>query len=327
MLRCIQRTETDPYYNIAAEEYLLKTALADTFMIWRNEPSVIIGKHQNASREISHSFIESRNLPVIRRITGGGTVYHDPGNINFSFIYTQRKENLVDFTYFTEPVIIFLQELGLNACFEGKNNITINGLKVSGNAAHIYKDKVLHHGTLLFNADLDTLEKAIAGREEHYKDKSVKSIRSKVTNISDLLLKHVSEKEFMDLFRSFIFKYFPGAYHDDFNGNENESILKLVEEKYKKPEWNFGYSPEYKYDEAWKTGEGEFSVSLFVKDGLIHKAEFSGPGNYSNLLKTSADQLTGILHEKKSVSERLKKINFANEIEELVMNQIIHHLF
>jgi lipoate-protein ligase A len=327
MLRYIQRLETDPYFNIAAEEYLLKTATTDTFMVWQNEPSVIVGKHQNTSREINHHFIESRNLPVIRRITGGGTVYHDLGNINFSFIYTDRKENMVDFNYFTRPVILFLQKLGLDACFEGKNNITVDGIKVSGNSAHIYKNKVLHHGTLLFNTDLVALEQAIADREEHYKDKSIRSIRSSVTNISDLLTIKISEEEFIDLFQKFIFSYFPGAFKDGLNSIENESISRLVEDKYKKYEWNFGYSPEYKYDEAWKTQKGEFSISLIVKDGLILKTKITGPDSHSFFLKTLANQLTGALHEKKSVSERLKKLTFANENEKQILNQIIRHLF
>jgi len=327
MLRFIQRSETDPYYNLAAEEYLLKTAIADTFMIWRNEPSVIIGKHQNTSREINHHFVESRKLPVIRRITGGGTVYHDLGNINFSFIYTDRKENLVDFRFFTKPVILFLQRLGLNAGFEGKNNIIADGLKVSGNSAHIFRNKVLHHGTLLFNSDLDTLEKAIAGREEHYKDKSVRSIRSSVTNISDLLTVKISEEEFIDSLRSFILDYYPGSFSDELNSKENDSISRLVEDKYKKHEWNFGYSPEYKYDEEWATQDGKFSISLFINQGLMLKVEISGPEASSVFLNALANQLTGTLHEKKSVSERLKKLTFANENEEKVLNQIIQHLF
>jgi len=327
MLRCIQRFETDPYYNLAAEEYLLKTATSDTFMIWRNEPSVIIGKHQNTSREINHPFIESINLPVIRRITGGGTVYHDLGNINFSFIYTDRKGNLVDFRFFTKPVILFLQELGLDASFEGKNNITVNRLKVSGNSAHIFRNKVLHHGTLLFNTDLEVLEQAIAGHEECYKDKSVRSVRAEVTNIYHLLENKPSIEEFIGLFQTFIFNYFPGAFRDELNNKENESILRLAEEKYKKHEWNFGYSPEYKYDEEWATQDGKFSISLFIKQGLMLKVEISGPEASSVFLNALANQLTGTLHEKKSVSERLKKLTFANENEEKVLNQIIQHLF
>jgi lipoate-protein ligase A len=327
MLRCIQRSETDPYYNLAAEEYLLKTATVNTFMTWRNEPSVIVGKHQNTSREINHPFIESCNLPVIRRITGGGTVYHDLGNINFSFIYTDRKDNPVDFRYFTEPVIKFIQELGLNASFEGKNNITIDGLKVSGNSAHLYKNKVLHHGTLLFNSDLGALKKALAGRKDHYKDKSVRSIRSKVANICDLLKEEISVEEFIGLFRNFIIKNFNDAYLHELQPKEKEAIQNLAEEKYKSYKWNFGYSPEYYYDDDYETKEGRFSISLSVKDGLIIKAEITGPENYINVLKRLSEILNDAFHEKKSILERLKTLTFANEMEKRILYQIIRHLF
>ena len=159
MLRFIQRPETDPYYNLAAEEYLLKSATIDTFMTWCNEPSVIIGKHQNTLKEINLSYIESNNLPVIRRITGGGTVYHDPGNINFSFIFINRKDNPVDFREFTRPVISFLKELGLYASFEGKNNITVDGLKVSGNSAHIFKNYAHVHKEKLNREEEASIQK------------------------------------------------------------------------------------------------------------------------------------------------------------------------
>ena len=327
MLRCIQRSETDPYYNLAAEEYLLKTATVNTFMTWRNEPSVIIGKHQNTSREINHTFVDSLHLPVIRRITGGGTVYHDLGNINYSFIYTDRKENLVDFRFFTKPVILFLKELGLDASFEGKNNITIEGLKVSGNSAHIHRNKVLHHGTLLFNTDLDKLEKAIAGREEHYNDKSVRSVRAAVTNISGLLKDETTLEGFIHMFRQFIINYFPGAYRDELTSHEKESILRLAEEKYKTNVWNFGYSPEYRYDDDFETPEGKFSVSLIVKDGLIRKAEIIGPEKHIEISRRLSEILNDTFHEKKSISERLKKVTFASINEEQLMNQIIRYLF
>ena len=327
MLRCIQRSETDPYYNLAAEEYLLKTAAVNTFMTWRNEPSVIIGKHQNTSREINHSFIATHNLPVIRRITGGGTVYHDYGNINYSFIYTDRKENLVDFRFFTEPVILFLKSFGLHAAFEGKNNITVSGIKVSGNSAHIHKQKVLHHGTLLFSTDLDMLENAIAGHEKLYNDKAVSSIRSKVHNISKLVDADISVNKFIILFQSFIFNHFAGAYNDQLNEVEIASIKILAEEKYRTKEWNYRYSPGYEFNTEWEMQDGKYSISLEVKQGLIMKAELTGPQNKSLFLDKLATQMTGVLHEKNSIGESMKKLTFANKNEGQVMNQIIRHLF
>ena len=326
MLRCIQRSETDPYYNLGAEEYLMKTATVDTFMIWRNEPSVIIGKHQNASREINHVYTESHKLPVIRRITGGGAVYHDLGNINFSFIYPDRKENLVDFRYFTKPIILFLSELGLNAAFEGKNNIIVDGLKVSGNSAHIFKNKVLHHGTLLFHTDLVALGQAVNGNAEYYSDKSVRSVPAIVGNASSFLGERLSIEEFMGKFTSFILKY-PGSYYGELTSDEKESIIKLTKLKYKKIEWNFGYSPDYLYNTSWKMDNEAFAISLIVSKGVIQKAEISGTLRYSLFFKTLSDQLIGVYHEKNSVSEILEKVTFADEVERESLNQIIMHIF
>jgi len=200
-------------------------------------------------------------------------------------------------------------------------------MKVSGNSAHIYKNKVLHHGTLLFSSDLNALKKAIAGREEHYKDKSVKSIRSIVSNISELLPVKISGTEFLTLFREFICKDYPGTYIDEFRENEKELIVKLVEEKYKKHEWNFGYSPEYKYDAECIMQKGNCTISLAVKEGLIIKAEITGPLEDASFLNTVANRLTGVMHEKKSISERLKKLTFVSENERQIVNQIIQHLF
>jgi lipoate---protein ligase len=326
MLRFIKRPETDPYYNLAAEEYFMKTSTVDTFMIWRNEPSVIIGKHQNAFREINHSFIEKNNLPVIRRITGGGTVYHDPGNINFSFIFTNRKENLIDFREFTQPVIQFLQDLGLNASFEGKNNITVDGLKVSGNSAHLYKNKVLYHGTLLFNSDLEMLEQAIEGREELYKDKAVRSIRSKVANVNGLLKEKISEDEFIRIFQDFIFNYFNDV-EEDVHPENYEAIQKLAEEKYKSYRWNFGYSPDYEYNKRWSSGQFDYSIRFIVKEGIISHAEITGPELDCRFLSSIAELLSGVQHERKSVSEKVKTLTFLDERQRNVVNQIIDHLF
>jgi lipoate-protein ligase A len=327
MLRCIQRQETDPYFNLAAEEFLLKSATQDIFMTWRNEPSLVIGKHQNTFREINHSFVEKYALPVIRRISGGGTVYHDPGNLNFSFIYTQRKENLIDFREFTLPIILFLQNLGLNAAFEGKNNITVDGYKVSGNSAHIFKNNVLHHGTLLFNTDLEKLELAISDQSGSYKDKAVNSVRANVANISDFLPEELTLAEFISLLRHFIFSYFKNAYDDGLQPAEIHTIHKLSEEKYRSYKWNFGYSPEYEYNRRWSYHENDYKVRLSVKDGFIQWIEIQGPETRSVFFDGISEVLTGVRHQKKSISARLKNLTFANEMELEIMNQIMNHLF
>ncbi len=327
MLRFIQRPETDPYYNLAAEEYLLKKTEADVFMTWRDEPSVIIGKHQNTLKEINLPFIENNKLPVIRRITGGGTVYHDPGNINYSFIFTNRKENLIDFKEFTKPIILFLQSLGLNASFEGKNNIIIDGLKVSGNSAHLYKNTVLFHGTLLFEADLDNLNQSISGRENLFKDKAVSSIHARVANIHDLLSEKVTIEEFIRLFQVFILSFYEEVYFDKLVPADEAEIKKLADEKYRSFRWNFGYSPDYVYNNRWVNNGDEYSVSLNVTDGIIREAEFTGPDSESAILKNISDAIIGSFHERNSIIKIIKHSFIPGKNEAVIVNQITDHLF
>ena len=150
---CLNLESTDPYFNLAVDEYLLKNRKEDFLILGINDTSVIIGKHQVAHRESATKFVTQNNIPVIRRISGGGTVYHDNGNLNFSFILKSEQGKQVDFRKYTLPVISFLASLGVDAKFEGKNDLKVNGLKISGNAEHVYHDRVLHHGTLLFNSD------------------------------------------------------------------------------------------------------------------------------------------------------------------------------
>jgi lipoate---protein ligase len=327
MLRCIQRHETDPYFNLAAEEYLLKTASVDTIMTWRNESSVIIGKHQNALREINHQFIEANRLPVIRRISGGGAVYHDAGNLNFSFIYTNRKENLIDFREFTAPVIGFLKNIGLDARFEGKNNIVVDDLKVSGNSAHIFKNKVLHHGTLLFDSDLEKLNQAIKSHETNYDDKAVRSVRANVINISGLFGENHSVYEFAGLFRDFIFQYFNDVYEDDLNEIEIKEIEKLAREKYRTHRWNFGYSPDYQFHERWGFGNDEFSIYLEVSEGIIQNAIITGPEPALFLLAQLSESLKGTLHEKNAILEISRAFVPGDRSGMNMLNQIMDHLF
>jgi len=325
-MRCIQRRETDPYYNLAAEEYLLKTAKDDTLLVWRNEACVVVGKHQNTLREIDPDFVERYKLPVIRRISGGGTVYHDPGNINFSFIFTKRKENLIDFKEFTRPIIAFLEHCGLKASFEGKNNILVNDVKVSGNAAHLHKNKVLYHGTLLFSSDLEVLNKSISGKDHSYQDMAVKSVRAKVGNIYDLLPEKMSVMEFMAQFYDFILNKLTDSYPDDLQEHEKEAIRKLSGEKYRQYEWNYGYSPEYRYQESWQCEDGGFSVLMNVKDGLINRIEINGPEVFRPVYQKIIEALSGMKHEKKSIFSKLKNLTFVEGKENEIAQEISRRL-
>src|SRR5699024_1426271 len=158
---CIYHESTDPYFNVATDEYILKYLQEDCFMLWRNDNAIIIGQYQNALAEINYDYVKAHDIKVVRRLSGGGAVYHDLGNLNFSFTKSGKDSNLSDFEKFTRPIVEVLQSFGVNAQFEGKNDITIDGKKISGNAAHIYKNKILHHGTLLFSSEMRNVAEAL----------------------------------------------------------------------------------------------------------------------------------------------------------------------
>ena len=302
-------------------------ATVDTFMAWRNDPCIVVGKHQNTNREINHELVEKSGIPVIRRITGGGTVYHDHGNINFSFIRLNRKENPVDFRFFTEPIILFLQSMGLDAEFEAKSNIVIHGMKISGNAAHVHRGRVLHHGTLLFDSDLELLNNILAANEMKYNDRSVRSIRKTVGNISTQIRANMSVEDFTESLFSFIINYYDDAFHDHLNPQEIEEIKQLAARKYNEAKWNTGYSPDYHLSHTWETDRNAFSISLATKEAIIESIRLEGPESCAALLREVELCLLGKLHEKNAVVNHLRKLTFANEKERDILNQILQHLF
>jgi lipoate-protein ligase A len=303
----INRPQTDPYFNIAAEEYLLKEINEDCFMIWQNEPSVVIGKHQNALAEINYHFLRKRNIPVIRRISGGGTVFHDPGNLNFSSIKTGVREKLIDFKGFLEPIIEVLQNLGIHAKFERKNYISVIKMKVSGNAAHVFQNKVLHHGTLLFSSDLIDLNEAIKIKNNGYKDKSVKSIRSQVTNISELLDPPLSIDEFREIITDHIKRNNQNVRIYNLTPLDVKAINNLVETKYKTWQWNFGYSPRYSYENKITLNHIEYFLKVEVKEGIIAHANLNFTGIRPGFNILIQNLLIGIKHNYNDAEKQIFK--------------------
>lgn len=268
-MRCIFRNETDPYFNLAAEEYIFKNSEEDIFMLWRNSPAVIIGKHQNAFAEVNQQYVAERNIAFIRRISGGGTVYHDYGNINFTFMAHGEPEHLVDFHKFTLPVMQALQNMGLHVAVGNRNSLYINGSKISGNAEHVYRNRVMHHGTLLYSSDLEALENAIQPPQVQFTDKAVKSVRSTVGNISDFLHDAPPIEDFAKKIFMKIISLLPGSYIQNFTLNEIFEIEKLSSGKYRLWEWNYGYSPPFSFPAIFTINENEVPVEVHVKDGKI----------------------------------------------------------
>lgn len=301
---CLNQTSTDPYFNLAAEEYFLKHFQEDFFMLWCSKPSVVVGKHQNTLAEINHEFVRENRIPVARRLSGGGTVFHDPGNVNFTFIRNVKDISEVNFKVFTIPVVAALKKLGVEAYTTGRNDLLIDGKKISGNAEHVHKNRVLHHGTLLFDSHLEALKGALKVDLSKFEDKAVQSNRSEVTNIANYLPTLISVEEFTQ----FIFNEICGTYPDfrvyELTVEDIAAIEKLAVEKYQTWDWIFGYSPRYRFANTIETANGAISVSLLVEKGRIAEAAFSGEIQ-DEMAQELAGTLVGCRHDFQEVFESL----------------------
>jgi len=288
---CISAVNNDPWFNLAAEEYLLKEHTEDVFMLWQSQPSVIVGKHQNTLAEINYDYVKNNNIRVARRLSGGGAVYHDEGNLNFTFILNGKEGRLVNFHRYMEPVLKVLQSLSLDAHFEGRNNIMIKNMKISGNAEHIYKQRVLHHGTLLFDTQLDRLEEALKVTPGRYRDKAVQSVRSTVANIKEYLKQDMDILQFRNIIFRNILESSSNSTVYDLSTEDEGRIDKLSQDKYSKWEWIFGYSPRYYLSGIYSTGKREIQFTLSVESGIIRDIDFRG----ASVNRKKATELSGIL--------------------------------
>lgn len=272
----IKSPETDPYFNIASEEYILENFTEDVFLLYINEPSIIVGKYQNTISQLNMDYVQQNKIKVVRRLTGGGAVFHDLGNLNFSFICQRQETEERTFHRYTMPIIHYLNTLGVNASLEGRNDLLIDGKKFSGNARLVTKEKVLQHGTLLYQARISDLQKALKVNPLKFKDKAVKSVQSRVTNISEHLAEPLSVSEFEKGLVTFITSHYPDSESYKLTKNDIAAISQKVIKKYGIWDWNFGKSPQYNYSRTFRTKGGTIEIDLQVEKGIIRHCEIYG---------------------------------------------------
>lgn len=309
---CIRHRSTNPYFNIASEEYLLKSFTDDIFMLYINEPSVIVGKHQNTLAEIDYQLVKDRGIEVVRRLSGGGAVFHDLGNLNFTFIRNGKEGKLVDFRGFTKPIIDILREVDVNAQFEGHNSLNIDGKKFSGNAEHIFKNRVMHHGTMLFSTDMQTLADVLYVNSDRFSDSAVKSVRSKTTNLSEHLPKGYTIDDFAGHVMDFVLRTFKAATTFQFTQPDLDAIKNLVTSKYSRWDWNFGYSPSYRFTRTFNMNNEPITIDVAVERGVIKDIQFPYK-NEDEYFQQVSYTLKGIMHHESLVYEALKSISPSEE--------------
>ncbi len=271
-MQLIYNNSTDCYFNLALEEYLLRQTNEDFIILWRSEDSVVIGKHQNLHAELVEPVAIDNNIKIARRLSGGGTVFHDLGNLNFSFIKNGEVGKLVDFKQFISPLANFLNELGVPAQLSERNDIMIEGKKVSGNAEHVFKNRVLHHGTLLFSSSIDKLSSVLRKDPSAFQGKAVQSVRKAVTKISDYLPQALTIDEFINRTGAFLQKYFSADVFE-FSNDIYRKIDEIAQNKYRTEEWIYDYSPKFNLEREISEGE----VSIVVKNGKIEAVSCSDP--------------------------------------------------
>ncbi|SFJ27840.1 lipoate-protein ligase A [Terrisporobacter glycolicus] len=304
----INNTSTNAYFNLAMEEYFLKNTNEDIFMLWRNESAIIVGKNQNTLSEINYEYVKQNKIKVVRRQSGGGAVFHDLGNINFTFI-SCNDNSFSDFKRFTMPIIDALKNLNIQAEFSGRNDLLIDNQKFSGNAQYNYKNKVMHHGTLLFSSEINDLSSALKVKPSKFIGKSVKSVKSRVTNIANHLEQDMTVLEFKNYLMNFINSKYENNCLYQLSEEDIDEINKLVEEKYNTWQWNFGHSPKYALNNEIKYPGGNIEFSLNVEKGLIKEIKFFGDFFGKKDVSYIEDLLKDTNHNEASIRSILNNID------------------
>lgn len=312
------------YFNIAAEEYLLHRFPAeDIFLLYVNAPSIIVGKFQNTLAEINLGYVQDKDIKVVRRMSGGGAVYHDLGNLNFSFHTLLGDQDFGDFSVFTQPVLRLLNRLGVPAALQGRNDLLVDGKKFSGNAKLARHGKMIQHGTLLLNSEMEVLGEALKANPLKFIDKATKSNRSRVTNLIHYLPEETTTEHLKNLLTEEIITNSGSAERYELTEKDHAGIEKLMTEKYETWDWNFGFSPNYNFRKAIKVPAGFIEVHLDVVKGIIEKAKIFGDFFAPQPIEELEAKLIGLKHSAEELRTLLESVDLRAYFGRVTVEEVI----
>ena len=294
-MKYIASPSTNPYFNLALEEYVFEHLPVDDtyFMLWQNRNTIVIGKYQNTLEEINQSFVDENHIAVVRRLSGGGAVYHDTGNLNFTFIVNQEDVDDFNFKKFVIPVVNVLKKFGVEAEFNGRNDITIEGKKFSGNSQYGKRGRLLHHGCIMLDSNLNVVSEALRVKEAKFVSKNAKSVRSRVTTINA----HAPEPVTMDDFKeALVAEILAGEDVQEYHltHEDLEVVNRIQKEKYETWEWNYGRAKPYTMEREKKFPSGLVSVSMDAENGKIKNIRFFGDFFGNGDIRRLEESLEGI---------------------------------
>ena len=311
----------DAKFNFALEKYAMEelNIASSYFLFWRTSPTLMIGRYQNTLAEINMPYARENDVTIVRRITGGGTIYTDPNGWQFSFIVCNPGERRIEFSHFTRPILDALHSLGVDAQFSGRNDLTIDGKKFSGNAQYVRRDVVLHHGSLLFDTDLEALVRALNVGDEKIISKGIQSVRQRVTNIADYLPRKLTSLAFRDVMLSYLLRDM-----ETYTLTERDirRIIEIRAETFNPWAWNFGNDPKFNITREGRFSGGKLTSHVFVENGHITQIGFFGDFFAKEGLEQLQNSLAGCRYEPSAVRAALEELHAQEYFYQITLDEL-----